>query len=288
MDILRKLIAKALELVGLRPTSVFPYLARMYRYSAPHYPLRVLGSDFFAPVTLVANHESLPEGELYQAWKKIPGAHKWHHYFQAYEDVMSEWRVKPIRMLEIGVYKGGSLRMWRDYLHAQSIIVGIDIDPQCARFADEGRGVFVRVGDQSDPNFLSKVATEFGPFDVILDDGSHLPSHMIESFKCLFPNALKCGGIYLAEDVHTNFWKSHRDRSYTFVDLSKDLVDFMHSAYFALCAEPAFRRGHPKQANSALVPRVSREIDEIRFRDSMIIIRKRCNESLPVSEMTEP
>jgi tetratricopeptide (TPR) repeat protein len=60
-------------------------------------------------------------------------------------------------------------------------------------------------GSQDDPIFLSKVCSERGPFDIIIDDGSHFPKHVATSFHLLFPS-LANDGIYLIEDVQTAFW----------------------------------------------------------------------------------
>lgn len=146
-----------------------------------------------------------PSGDLYGIWQRIPGGHKWWHYFAAYERILGPLRDRPVRFLEIGVYKGGSLAMWRAYLHPRSVIVGLDVDPLCAAFDRPDDGVHVRIGDQSDVAFLRSVVDEFGPFDVVIDDGSHVCSHMIRTFDHLFLNGLKDGGIYIAEDTHSNF-----------------------------------------------------------------------------------
>ncbi len=76
-------------------------------------------------------------------------------------------------MLEIGVWRGGSLQIWRRYLHPESVIAGIDIDPTARRFDDPSQRVQVRIGGQQDISFLQSVVSELGPFDVILNDGSH-------------------------------------------------------------------------------------------------------------------
>jgi 23S rRNA U2552 (ribose-2'-O)-methylase RlmE/FtsJ len=93
-------------------------------------------------------------------------------------------------MLEIGVARGGSLQMWRRYLHPESTIVGIDIDSPTKQFDDPGRQVHVRIGSQADTRFLQTVIDEFGlfdVFDVIVDDGSHMNSHIAQTFRYLFP-----------------------------------------------------------------------------------------------------
>ena len=63
----------------------------------------------------------------------------------------------------------------------------------------------VRRGSQEDAEFLNRVCDELGPFDVIIDDGSHMPQHVTSSFNILFPR-LRDGGYYMIEDVQTTFW----------------------------------------------------------------------------------
>lgn len=104
-------------------------------YRVPRGPEIHLGSANLEMVERSRRHgESRPQNDIYQAWSAIPGGHKWLHYFEASQDVFDGLRSRPIRMLEIGVYHGASLAMWRRCLHPDSVIVGIDIDPTCARF----------------------------------------------------------------------------------------------------------------------------------------------------------
>ena len=97
------------------------------------------------------------------------------------------------------------MQMWRRYLHPESVIVGIDINPTTRRFDEPSQRLHVRIGGQQDISFLESVVTELGPFDVILDDGSHMTSHMVQTFRYLFPNGLASGGIYIIEDIGTNY-----------------------------------------------------------------------------------
>ena len=278
-------IRYALGLFGLRPARTFPFIRRATSYSLPIGPSNVLNPDFFSPVNLQTRGESeqLDGNSLYRVWTGIAGGHKWFHYFKAYQSALSCFNGKAIRMLEIGVYKGGSLKMWHEYLPRDSVVVGIDIDPSCRQFESPNDNLFVRVGDQSDPRFLHDVIREFGAFDFILDDGSHVCSHMIASFNYLYLDGLKAGGVYLAEDTHAAFWKTHRDQRYSFVDLAKDFVDFMHAHYWQHQAEVHFRQGHPQREKQLVVPRIATEIREIRFEDSMITIYKSVKPTLPIS-----
>ena len=131
-----------------------------------------------------------------------------HEYTPIYEKWLHEFRRKPIRLLEIGVggynkehLGGNSLRMWKRYF-TRGEITGIDIHDK-KEF--EEKRIHIYRGDQADPEFLKEVNRLQGPFDIIIDDGSHQQSHIITSFDTLFP-LLKPGGIYIIEDTQTAYW----------------------------------------------------------------------------------
>jgi hypothetical protein len=57
--------------------------------------------------------------------------HKWRHYLDVYDRHLSRFRNSSFKMLEIGVFKGGSMRLWRDYFGSDAVLFGVDIDPEC-------------------------------------------------------------------------------------------------------------------------------------------------------------
>jgi len=170
-----------------------------------------------------------PVGEMVEIFNSTENVFKSQHYLPIYESALSRVRTRPIKMLEIGVDRGGSLQMWRRYLHPESVIVGIDINPAASQYDNRAQDIHVRIGSQQDIAFLQNLISEFGAFDVILDDGSHMTSHMVKTFRWLFPNGLASGGIYIVEDIGTNYQKSWRDDPMTFVDFTKWLIDAMHA-----------------------------------------------------------
>jgi hypothetical protein len=155
--------------------------------------------------------------------------HKWVHYFPAYEKHFQPWRNRAMTFLEIGVSRGGSLAMWQRYFGPRAKIVGIDINPDCKRH--ERPGIEVRIGDQSDPEFLASLIEEFGVPDVVLDDGSHIMDHVIKTFDFFYPKLPK-NGVYMVEDMHTAYWKHyggglHEEKS--FVNVSKHFIDQLNA-----------------------------------------------------------
>jgi cephalosporin hydroxylase len=224
-----------------------------------------------------------PDNELFRIFSADTNVHKWHHYFDIYTRYFERFRERPITMLEIGVYRGGSLRMWKEYFHPDSTIVGIDVDQSCQAHEISDQNVFVRIGSQADPNFLAEINGEFGPFDIILDDGSHKTHHQIVSFGALFRRALKDGGCYMVEDVHTNYWIKHVDSPETFIDLSKQMVDMLHEPYFDR-KETEFRHEHPDALNELELSYLSANLDAVSFHDSIVVFDKK-KQSLPKSEL---
>lgn len=156
--------------------------------------------------------------------------HKWLHYLPLYDRYLARYRGTPVRMLEIGVYKGGSLHLWREYLGPQAVIFGIDINPGCAAF--DGIDGQVRIGSQADAGFLAGVIREMGGVDIVLDDGSHVGRHIRASLDTLYP-LLADDGLYLIEDVHTAYSRRYDGRlsRHNVMRLLGRLTDDMHHWY---------------------------------------------------------
>lgn len=120
---------------------------------------------------------------------------KWLHYFPIYERHFARFRHKPVRMLEIGVDHGGSLQLWKRYFGRDAEIIGVDINPACKDYAEPQ--ITIVMADQRSPTLA-----QLGPFDIVLDDGSHEPEHQEVTFANLWP---RCTGVYLIEDCHKRF-----------------------------------------------------------------------------------
>lgn len=137
---------------------------------------------------------------------KSAESHTWNgrSYLDCYDEILPAVREMQGNVLEIGVLFGGSLRLWRDYFPAETKIIGIDIDPDRKHFELPERGVHVEIGSQADEAFLQEVIDKYGPFKFILDDGSHVLNHMMESADALWP-AVVPGGIYAMEDMRISY-----------------------------------------------------------------------------------
>ena len=128
-----------------------------------------------------------------------------HNYCVKYEKYLPFSRTDKLKIMEIGILNGESLRMWKDYF-ILSNIVGIDITKECKQYEEER--ITVEIGSQIDENFLNEVCERHGMFDMILDDGSHKNDHVIFSFKKLF-KYVKPGGVYVVEDACTSYWEDY-------------------------------------------------------------------------------
>ena len=118
---------------------------------------------------------------------------KWLHYLPVYDTLFTPYIGAKVAMLEIGVWKGGSLDMWRKFFGPDATLFGIDINPDCAR--SDGKSGSIRIGSQDDPEFLRGVAKEMGKLDIVLDDGSHIASHQRASFEALFLSSQRAACI---------------------------------------------------------------------------------------------
>ncbi|MFD9963228.1 class I SAM-dependent methyltransferase [Amycolatopsis sp. NPDC058986] len=166
------------------------------------------------------------------------GSDKWgstHWYTPHYEHHFRPWQEEPVRILEIGIggygeteYQGGSLHMWQRYFR-RGLVFGVDITEKKV----SGPRIRTFQGDQNDPEFLTGLADEIGPLDIVIDDGSHVSEHILTSFGTLFP-LLKPGGLYVIEDLQTSYWGNYGgnaqdvDSPLTSVGFLKTLVDGLH------------------------------------------------------------
>lgn len=131
-------------------------------------------------------------------------------YLDRYDRVLEPLVGEEVRLLEIGVKRGGSLLLWRDYF-PRGQIVGIDraLPPQL----EPAERIRVFEGDQTDLSFLSSVARETAPdgFDIVIDDASHVGKLTKTTFWHLFDGHLKPGGLYVIEDWGTGYWDDWPD-----------------------------------------------------------------------------
>lgn len=166
---------------------------------------------------------------------------KWgrHFYTPHYERHLRHLRDQEFTLLEIGIggysrdkQGGASLRMWKHFFPLAQV-VGLDIHDKS--FVDEPR-IKSYQGSQVDPEVLDRIIAEQGTPQVVIDDGSHRPEHIRETFRLLFPK-LADDGIYCIEDTQTSYWErwggsEDRQDPTTTMALVKDLIDGLNYEEF--------------------------------------------------------
>jgi hypothetical protein len=182
------------------------------------------------------------------------GTDKWgrHFYTPHYESHIKHLRWRRFTLLEIGIggydraNEGGrSLQMWKHFF-PRAQVVGLDIEDKA--FVEAPR-IRAYQGSQTDPEVLERIVAENGRPQVVIDDGSHRPEHMRETFRLLFP-LLADDGIYALEDTQTSYWprwggSEDRHDPITSMALVKDLIDGLnHAEFLDKDYEPSYSDRH--------------------------------------------
>ncbi len=250
-DTMKKILIKAIE-----------YLANQYvRLQKKHSSIEPFSFDPKLNISEDIKAKYGFSGDLLDIFvsNRAQVVHKWHHYIPIYDRYFSRFRKTPVRILEIGVSEGGSLQMWRKYFGPDAIIFGIDINPECKKF--DGVAGNVRIGSQVDFDFLESVLKEMGGIDIVLDDGSHMMTHIHETLNFIYPK-VAYGGIYMIEDLHTAFWPEFGgglDSSKNFFTRLQNEITTMHRWYHG-----------EKLSNSV----VGLECGAIHVHDSIVVFEK--------------
>ena len=147
---------------------------------------------------------------------------KWSNYGDIYDKHFAKFRDQPINILEIGVLRGGSMRMWEKYFPKANIF-GIDIDEECLQYQSDRTKIFI--GDQSDVSFLRNVKAKIPRIDILIDDGSHRAKDQKTTFEEMYYHVRK-PGVYLIEDIELNYWPSKdKDKPDNFMTYMKSKID---------------------------------------------------------------
>lgn len=188
--------------------------------------------------------------------------HKWLHYFEIYDFWFKKYKNKQVVILEIGVYQGGSLNMWRDYFGKEALIYAIDINPLCKQFETENTKILI--GSQEDRNFLRLVISQLPKIDIIIDDGGHTMKQQTTAFEELYVH-LNDGGIYVCEDLHTSYWSSYGggyQNKKSFIEYSKKLIDYIHAWHI--------------DQKELSINFFTNNTYSLHYYDSILVIEKRC------------
>lgn len=203
---------------------------------------------------------------------------RWSFYLDQYEHVLAPWRDKDVRLLEIGIQNGGSLEIWGRYFPRAAKLVGCDVDPLCSRLRYDDPRIAVVVADASSDQGFREIAGHSASYDIVIDDGSHRSSHIVQSFARYFP-LVKDGGIFIAEDLHCSYWEEFEGglayplSSMTFFKFLADVVNQEHWGVplkgTALLAD--FERAYGCSFSESEL----RHVHSVEFANSMCIVRKK-------------
>lgn len=209
------------------------------------------------------NHKTREISDLEKYFNNNKGRliHKFNHYFDIYERHFERFRNKDVVILEIGVSEGGSLQMWKDYFGSKAKIYGIDIEPNCKKFEEDGIEIFI--GSQSDRKFLRSLTKLMPKVDIMIDDGGHTMLQQKVTYEELFGH-IKEDGVYLCEDLMTSYWLEYgggHKRSNTFIEYSKNFIDYLNA--------------HHSRQQSLRVNYFTKNVNSIHYYDGLIVIEKR-------------
>jgi hypothetical protein len=146
--------------------------------------------DYEPPTQLDYARASLTE--IADHFKTDKGSIK-HNYTAVYDRYFRDLRNQPgLKLMEIGVACGSSLKMWSKYF-ADARILGVDIRPDCAKLCSLYPNIAIKIQNATQ-------APVPGTFDIIIDDGSHVSADIVDAFRLNWPN-LKPGGLFVIEDL---------------------------------------------------------------------------------------
>lgn len=172
-----------------------PAVCNAYQYTKSY-------KDKLPENTSANNEQENPLWEYFQNHKVGHGIWKWEHYFDIYHKHLAKFVGKKMDILEIGIYSGGSLEMWRSYFGDNCHIYGIDIEEACKEYENDYISVFI--GDQESKKFWNDFKNKVEGVDVLIDDGGHTPEQQKVTLEEMLQH-IRPGGVYICEDIHGTF-----------------------------------------------------------------------------------
>lgn len=250
--------------------SALTYIVCLRNYSVVKYDVRF-------------NNTRNSKNPFLEAFKSV-GTDKYHThgYHRFYMEFLRGAINEPVRLLEIGAYNGQSLRAWRN-VFSNSVIYAVAYGDHNVE-SDPPNNIYVIDADQSNCTDLALVKSIIKtPLDIVIDDGSHVPEHVVKTLVSLFP-MLKPGGYYIIEDVETSYWDKPDSRVYGYslpfvgagrpgsvVEVMKLLIEVVNQRY----ATPSYNKSFFA---------VSRDLDPhvsfVAFAQNMVILRKNNNDDV--------
>lgn len=161
---------------------------------------------------------------------------KYDSYMKSYSEILGPYLLdnKPVKLLEVGVQDGGSLEAWQALLGNDSIVVGLDLNPECKKL--ELDGFKIHIGDQSDSATWKSILAEHGTFDILIDDGSHIGFSQVATVLFGIHDIVRPGGVIIIEDTHASYMNNFTGRltGRNFIDFANEVAGCIHSRSAAL------------------------------------------------------
>ncbi|WP_053094102.1 glycosyltransferase family 9 protein [Leptospirillum sp. Group II 'CF-1'] len=204
---------------------------------------------------------------------------KWTLYLTEYEKHLSHFRDKSVNLLEIGIQNGGSLEIWAKYFNNASLILGCDINPEVSSLSFEDPRIKVVIGDATDFETQKKIADQCSDFDIIIDDGSHHSSDIVQVFNLYFP-LMKNGGLFIVEDLHCSYWDQFEGGLYhpaSSISFFKKLSDVINQQHWGIDKETSLKNlfsEFPWPFNAEMLE----QIHSVTFINSLCMISKQSPE----------
>lgn len=217
---------------------------------------------------------------LYELYGEHKGkvSDKWLGYFDVYDRILAEYQELPVQLLEIGVQNGGSLEIWGKYFRRAKVIVGCDINPDCAKLAYDDPRIRLVIGDANQGDVQAKIFENSQNFDVVIDDGSHTSEDIVRAF-CCYLHSIKDGGVFIAEDLHCSYWMEYGGGLYypfsamAFFKRLADVINIEHVGINKTRRELIC--GILKRYNTNLDERDLERVHSVEFANSLCIVRVR-------------
>jgi predicted O-methyltransferase YrrM len=129
-----------------------------------------------------------------------------HSYLDLYESLLENKKVSAKNVLEIGIDRGGSIKMWDDYFDNANVYAVDIMDYQKVWKEIKNKNTIIlhTSTDAYSQDFINEHFYGI-KFDFILDDGPHTLESMIDCLR-LYLSLLTNDGILIIEDVQEIEW----------------------------------------------------------------------------------
>lgn len=189
-----------------------------------------------------------------------------------YEELFKNLESQKIKLLEIGVLNGGSLKSWNEFFKNSELILGLDIK----KWSDFYESV-IEIGDSTDLTLSKNLYGKYGNFDIIIEDGGTLQENKIKTFENYFP-LVKNNGFYCVEHLQHSYESKNGGglkKQNTIIEYLKNIIDEIHFNGISEKGIPFDRGDYNKILQAGITPNLLESIDYIKFYHGLCIIKKR-------------